>query len=101
MRHLPHSHAVSRDASFSADGTRAAFASPQLEQVRHRARGLPAKAYVSRSTSGWVRLGLSNSFFAPVHLAPPATAGERGPAVPCDVLSLQEIQSLLAFPHKA
>src|ERR1700722_87090 len=101
MRHVSHSHALSRDPAVSADGSARPHSAPRLDALRHRPRRLPAKAHDARRTGTRLRVDLPAAVLARLDLAPASQSRnmERPaghPALPRHVVSLQTFEPLLA-----
>ncbi len=99
MRHVPHPHALSRDAAVPAVRERRPPAPSQLGSLRHRARRLPAEAHVTRRARERLRVVLRNAVLSSLHLASPPAGHRRRARLSRDELSLQALESLLAPAH--
>src|SRR5258708_26119428 len=100
MRNLPHSHAVSRHATFPPNGNRRAVVASQLGPLRHGARRLSSKTDEPGRIVARLRLALPQALFPHFNLAASSAGMGRGANVPGRLVSFQTFESALDTPQQ-
>ena len=101
VRDVSHSHALSGHATVSADGGGGQNPASRLDALRYGACRVPSETHDARGAGTRLCLDLSETLLACLDLAPPADPVAGSAAVSRHVVSVQALESFLAFAYQA